>query len=126
MQDSQRRIVQQERFRALGEMAGGVVHDFNNALMSIIGYSELLLQDEAPADDGDRLRHYLKTINMAGRDVSHVVSRLRDFYRRHRFTFASRKASGPPQPEEPSFSAGLAGRFAGSVIFPGANTQSPP
>lgn len=81
VQNSQRRIVQQERFRAFGEMAGGVVHDFNNALMSIIGYSDLLLQDEAPADDGDRLRHYLKTINMAGRDASHVVSRLRDFYR---------------------------------------------
>jgi CheY-like chemotaxis protein len=62
-------------------MAGGIVHDFNNALMSIIGYSELLLQDASLADDRGLLHHYLKTMNTAGRDASHVVSRLRDFYR---------------------------------------------
>lgn len=78
---SQRQAVQQERLRAFGEMAGGIVHDFNNALMSIIGYSELLMQDGSLADDRDLLRDYLKTINTAGRDASHVVSRLRDFYR---------------------------------------------
>lgn len=81
LKGSQRQIVQQERFRAFGEMAGGVVHDFNNALMSITGYSDLLLQDESLMDDRELLRQYLKTMNMAGRDASHVVSRLRDFYR---------------------------------------------
>jgi signal transduction histidine kinase len=81
LKDSQRQIVQQERLRAFGEMAGGVCHDFNNALMSIIGYSELLLQDSALAEDRELLTHYLKTMNTAGRDASHVVSRLRDFYR---------------------------------------------
>ena len=45
LKEAQNRIVQQERFRAFGEMAGGVVHDFNNALMSIIGYSKLLLDE---------------------------------------------------------------------------------
>lgn len=78
---SQRQLVQQERFRAFGEMAGGVVHDFNNALMCIIGYSDLLLQDATLADDRDLLRDYLTTMNTAGKDASHVVSRLRDFYR---------------------------------------------
>lgn len=81
LKDSQRQVVQQERFRAFGEMAGGVVHDFNNALMSIIGYSELLLGDAALLDDRELLLHYLNTMNTAGRDASHVVSRLRDFYR---------------------------------------------
>lgn len=78
---TQGRIVQQERLRAFGEMAGGVVHDFNNALMSVIGYSELLLQDPALLDDKPTVLEYLKTMNTAGRDASHVVSRLRDFYR---------------------------------------------
>ncbi len=41
----QRQVVAQERLSAFGEMASGVVHDFNNALMSVIGYSEILLQD---------------------------------------------------------------------------------
>ena len=81
LKDSQRQVVQQERFRAFGEMAGGVVHDFNNSLMSIIGYSELLLGDASLLDDRALVLHYLNTMNTAGRDASHVVSRLRDFYR---------------------------------------------
>ena len=81
LKDSQRQVVQQERFRAFGEMAGGVVHDFNNALMSVVGYSDLLLQDEALMSDPAVVRLYLETMNTAGRDASHVVSRLRDFYR---------------------------------------------
>ena len=81
LEASQRQVVQQERFRAFGEMAGGVVHDFNNTLMAVIGYSEILLQDDALLADQDLVRQYLKTMNTAGRDASHVVSRLRDFYR---------------------------------------------
>src|SRR5664279_1541357 len=47
----QRQLVQQERLSAFGEMAGGVVHDFSNVLMSIIGYSEMLLSN--PTARGD-------------------------------------------------------------------------
>lgn len=81
LESAQRQVVQQERFRAFGEMAGGVVHDFNNALMSVIGYSELLIHDPAGLDDRESVLDCLRTINTAGRDASHVVSRLRDFYR---------------------------------------------
>jgi signal transduction histidine kinase len=78
---AQRQMVQQERLSAFGEMAGGVVHDFSNALMSIIGYSELLLSDPAARTDEATTLDYLRIINTAGRDGAHVVSRLRDFYR---------------------------------------------
>lgn len=81
VQETQRLILQQERLRAFGEMAGGVVHDFNNALMSVIGYSELILQDPALLDDKPVVLNYLKTMNTAGRDAAHVVGRLREFYR---------------------------------------------
>jgi signal transduction histidine kinase len=81
LKQTQNQIVQQERLRAFGEMAGGVVHDFNNSLTSIIGYSDLLLNNaDILADRSITLRH-LKTMNTAGRDAAHVVSRLRDFYR---------------------------------------------
>src|ERR1700693_6014061 len=81
LKQTQNQIVQQERLRAFGEMAGGVVHDFNNSLLSIIGYSDLLLNNpDVLADRSITLRH-LKTMNTAGRDAAHVVSRLRDFYR---------------------------------------------
>ena len=78
---AQRQVVQQERLSAFGEMAGGVVHDFSNALMSIIGYSELLLTNPATRRDEATTLDYLRIINTAGRDGAHVVSRLRDFYR---------------------------------------------
>ncbi len=81
LRQSQRQVIQQERFRAFGEMAGGVVHDFNNALMSIVGYSDVLLCDDTLMDDQELRRHYLTMMNTAGRDAAQVVARLRDFYR---------------------------------------------
>jgi signal transduction histidine kinase len=81
LKDSQRAVVQQERFRAFGEMASGIVHDFNNALMTVIGYSELMLGDPVSIADVDQVKDYLGAINTAGRDASHIVSRLREFYR---------------------------------------------
>lgn len=78
---AQRKAVQQERLSAFGEMAGGVVHDFSNALMSIIGYSEMLITNAAARTDEATALDYLRIINTAGRDGAHVVSRLRDFYR---------------------------------------------
>jgi signal transduction histidine kinase len=81
LRDSQHQVVQRERFRAFGEMASGVVHDFNNALVSVIGYSELLLGDESALGDPEMVRQYLRIMLTAGRDATHVVARLRDFYR---------------------------------------------
>ena len=40
---SQQQIVQQERLRALGEMASGIAHDFNNALSVVVQLHRLLL-----------------------------------------------------------------------------------
>jgi len=81
LQAAYTQMVQQERLSAFGEMAGGVVHDFSNALMSIIGYSEMLLTNPAARADEATALDYLRIINTAGRDGAHVVSRLRDFYR---------------------------------------------
>jgi signal transduction histidine kinase len=81
LKETQRQMVQQERLRAFGEMAGGVVHDFNNVLMAVIGYSDLLLKDPKLIADPVVVREYLEVIHGAGRDASDVVGRLRDFYR---------------------------------------------
>ncbi|MHA3772688.1 response regulator [Verrucomicrobiota bacterium sgz303538] len=78
---TQQRVLQQERLHAFSEMAGGVVHDFNNALMSVIGYSDLLLATPEVLEDRETALDYLRTMNTAGRDAAHVVNRLRDFYR---------------------------------------------
>ena len=81
LRTAQRQLVQQERLSAFGEMASGVVHDFSNALMSVIGYSEMLLSNPVARGDEATALEYLRIINTAGRDGAHVVSRLRDFYR---------------------------------------------
>ncbi|HXR03829.1 MAG TPA: ATP-binding protein [Verrucomicrobiae bacterium] len=77
---TQQVVVQQERLRALGQMASGVAHDINNALSPIVAYSELLLGTvpELP----ENARQYLKTINKSGDDIAHIVARMREFYRR--------------------------------------------
>lgn len=77
---TQQVVVQQERLRALGQMASGVAHDINNALSPIVAYSELLLATQTNLPDG--ARQYLQIIHQAGEDVAHIVARMREFYRR--------------------------------------------
>ncbi|HAP38465.1 MAG TPA: hypothetical protein DCQ94_01785 [Nitrospira sp.] len=81
LETAQQQMVQQERLRALGQMASGIAHDFNNTLSPIMGFSELLLLAPQMAADPVQLKEYLQTINMAAKDAAKVVSRLREFYR---------------------------------------------
>jgi len=77
---TQQVVVQQERLRALGQMASGVAHDVNNALSPIVAYSELLL---STLPDLPKIsQHYLQTIHQSGEDIAHIVARMREFYRR--------------------------------------------
>jgi signal transduction histidine kinase/CheY-like chemotaxis protein len=78
---AQERLVQQERLRALGQMAGGVTHDFNNALTPILGFTDFLLARPQILDDREKTLSYLTNVNRAAKDAAHVVSRLREFYR---------------------------------------------
>jgi signal transduction histidine kinase/ActR/RegA family two-component response regulator len=77
---AQQAVVQQERLRALGQMASGMAHDINNALSPITTYSELLLSTLPDLPTAQRQR--LQRINQAGEDVAQIVSRMREFYRR--------------------------------------------
>ena len=73
--------VQNERLRALGTMASGVAHDFNNALVPILGYSDVLLKHPEFLLDDKKTQRYLLSMNTAANDASKIVTRLRDFYR---------------------------------------------
>jgi signal transduction histidine kinase/CheY-like chemotaxis protein len=76
---SQQTMMQQERLKALGQMASGVAHDINNALSPVIGFADLIaLTETSLSDSGKKHLLYIKT---AGEDIAHIVKRLREFYR---------------------------------------------
>src|SRR6058998_83458 len=79
LRQTQHAVMQQERLRALGQMASGIAHDINNAISPVALYTESLLEREANLSD--RARDYLLTIQRAGEDVAQTVSRMREFYR---------------------------------------------
>ena len=77
---SQLAVMQQERLKALGQIASGVAHDINNAMSPIALYAEALLERERALTP--RGREYLVTIQRAIEDVSETVARMREFYRK--------------------------------------------
>lgn len=80
LRTTQDAVVKQERLSALGMMAGGIAHDFNNALTMMLGYGELLLP-WLQGHGSDREMGFLKNIIAAAQDSTHIVARLREFYR---------------------------------------------
>lgn len=76
---SQQTLMQQERLKALGQMASGMAHDINNALSPVVGFADLIAQTEANLSDP--AKKHLLYIKTAGEDVAHIVKRLREFYR---------------------------------------------
>ncbi len=81
LRDTQQQVIQHERMSALGSMAAGLAHDFNNALSLILGYSELLQTDLKGSPFEARSDDFLGTIITAGQDAAKMFNRLRDFYR---------------------------------------------
>jgi PAS domain S-box-containing protein len=69
---------QAQRMDAVGRLAGGITHDFNNLLTAVMGYSDLILQT-LPADDP--LRADVEEIKRAGERGSLLTRQLLAFSR---------------------------------------------
>ena len=70
---------QLQKMEAVGRLAGGVAHDFNNILTAILGYSSMLLQEKKL--DGDTAEQ-LKEIAKAADRASHLTRQLLTFSRK--------------------------------------------
>jgi signal transduction histidine kinase/ActR/RegA family two-component response regulator len=69
-----------EKLSALGELASGVAHDFNNTLAGILGRAQLLLSTKDP----DKIETGLKLIIKTAKDGAKTVKRIQDFARQRR------------------------------------------
>jgi len=79
LRDTQEAVLQQERLRALGQMASGIAHDINNAISPATLYVESILE-RAPGLD-QKTRGQLETVQRAIGDVAQTVARMGEFYR---------------------------------------------
>jgi signal transduction histidine kinase/ActR/RegA family two-component response regulator len=70
-------LINAERLRALGEMSGGVAHDFNNILGAILGRAQLLLEKVKNQDVKDGIA----IIEKAALDGAETVRRIQEFTR---------------------------------------------
>ncbi len=79
LRDTQQAVMQQERLRALGQMASGIAHDINNAISPATLYVESILARASGLDE--RTRSQLETVQRAIGDVAQTVARMGEFYR---------------------------------------------
>ncbi len=73
-------LIQSEKLRAIGQMASGVAHDFNNALAIILGNTELLTR-QLETMDIDEIKGQLKVVETAALDAAETVRRIQEFTR---------------------------------------------
>jgi signal transduction histidine kinase/CheY-like chemotaxis protein len=85
LRQTQAQLIKAEKMRALGEMASGMAHDFNNALCGALGFLELVLTDDK-LDEGTRGN--LQSARTCTLDAAETVRRVQDFARWQRKEFS--------------------------------------
>ena len=75
----QKQLIQVQKMKSIGRLAGGVAHDFNNMLGVILGYTELALDD---ADPDDSIYPKLVQIHEAGKRSADLTRQLLAFSRK--------------------------------------------
>ncbi len=80
---SQKRLEEQlrqaQKMEAVGRLAGGVAHDYNNKLQAVSGFVELALQE---TEDGTDLKYYLSEVQAAAEHSAQLTMQLMAFARK--------------------------------------------
>ncbi|NIY75670.1 response regulator [Thalassospira sp. HF15] len=75
----QRQLATSQKLEAVGQMAGGVAHEFNNCLAGILSFAEVA---RAKIDDPERVKEYLEHVISLGERATGVADQLLMFSRR--------------------------------------------
>jgi signal transduction histidine kinase/CheY-like chemotaxis protein len=87
LRQTQSRLIHAEKMRALGELASGMAHDFNNSLCGVLGFLDLAL---AGASVGTPLHGYLESARTCSLDAAETVRRVQNFARWQRHELATK------------------------------------
>lgn len=73
-------LFQVQKLESIGTMAGGVAHDFNNYLGTILGYSSMGYDD---SEEGTPVKRYFNQIMAASKSAQHTVKKILTFSRKN-------------------------------------------
>jgi PAS domain S-box-containing protein len=79
LRNSEEQLRQAQKLEAVGQLAGGVAHDFNNILTVILGYSDILMKKTV---EGDPNRSRIEEIKRAAERASSLTRQLLAFSRK--------------------------------------------
>jgi len=77
LQNAQSQLIQKERLAGVGQLVTGVAHELNNPLTAVIGYSDLLLEQDANAMS----RQKLERLGAEARRIKRILDNLLSFAR---------------------------------------------
>jgi two-component system, cell cycle sensor histidine kinase and response regulator CckA len=77
--EMEEKLRQSQKMEAIGQLAGGVAHDFNNQLAAILGYAEMMQPEVAGRAD---LSRYVDTIIETAGRASNLIEQLLSFARK--------------------------------------------
>ncbi len=81
-QNLEEQLLQARKMEAVGSLAGGIAHEFNNILAVVLGNAELALEDLEDLDEFDSVTPFLNEIRTASLRAKDVVTQILNFARK--------------------------------------------